>query len=174
MRSKKWLASGVAIGLSLAAVVLWGATALPLGQGVLPYSDLVDGPASVTMRQFTSMPGEMGPWHSHPGYVVNVVTQGAITIEDGCGGEQTFTAGQAFENLGGRVHRWKNLGTGQEVEFNTFVLPQGSPLADSFTDRRCGPPLAVSECKENGWENFDFPRSFTNQGDCVEYVRTRH
>ncbi len=175
MRSRKWLVAEVAIGLSVAAALVWGSTAYPLGTGTLTYSDLVGGPATVTMRQFTSSPGEMGGWHSHPGYVVNVIAQGAITIEDGCGGEQTYSAGQAFENVGGRVHRWKNLGTTGEVEFNTFVTPQGSPLAVSVTtDKHCGPPLTVSECKEGGWQSFDFPRSFADQGDCVAYVRTQH
>jgi len=39
------------------------------------------------------------------------------------------------------------------------VVPRGSPT------RKDG-------CKNGGWQTFDFPRSFKNQGDCVPFVET--
>jgi hypothetical protein len=36
------------------------------------------------------------------------VNRGAVTIEDGCGGSETYGPGQAFEQIGGRIHRAVN------------------------------------------------------------------
>jgi uncharacterized protein YjiK len=33
-----------------------------------------------------------------------------------------------------------------------------------------GPPLSADACKKGGWQTFNFPVSFKNQGDCVSYV----
>jgi len=35
-----------------------------------------------------------------------------------------------------------------------------------------GGPTSKEECKKGGWETFDFPRIFRNQGDCVQFVET--
>ena len=171
MKSRKRLVVGVGLGLALLGVVAYAATTTILGVGTMPYSELVNGPAEVTTRQFISMPGEEGGWHYHPGPVFNVVTSGTVTVEDGCGEEEAFSAGQAFEKIGGRVHRWKNLGAVPAVEYNTFIVPQGSPLAESLPERRCGPPLGVDECRRDGWQIFTHPHNFMNQGDCIRYVR---
>ncbi len=34
----------------------------------------------------------------------------------------------------------------------------------------CDPPASKDQCKNGGWVNFLFPRSFKNQGDCVSYL----
>lgn len=168
---RKKLMTGAGIGAVLIAAAAYAATTTVLGVGVLPYSEVVNGPAEITFRQFTSQPGEVGGWHSHPGAVFNVVTSGTITIEDGCGGEDTYKAGEAFEKLDGRVHRWRNTGNEPETELNTFIVPQGSPLAISLPERRCGPPRNASECRHDGWRAFDYPGRFANQGECVQQVR---
>jgi len=33
-------------------------------------------------------------------------------------------------------------------------------------------PVAVDQCKNDGWSTFQFPRIFKNQGDCVQFVET--
>lgn len=171
MKSKMRLAVGLGLGLALLGFLAYASTTNILGVGTLPYSELVNGPAQVTTRHFISQPGEEGGWHYHPGLVLSVVTSGTVIVEDGCGGEEAFSAGQAFEKIGGRVHRWKNHGTVPAVEYNTFVVPQGSPLAVSLPERRCGPPRTVSECRYDGWQAFNHPHTFINQGDCVQFVR---
>jgi len=173
MSSKKWIGLAAFVGASISAVLLHASTATIMGIGNLSYSQAVNGPADVTFRQFTSMPGEMGSWHFHPGAVHNIVTAGAITIEDGCGGEQTYSTGQGWEQLNGRVHRWKNLGTAAEAEFNTFIVPEGSPTTNTLPTQRCGPPAVVNECQNDGWRSYDFPRAFGDQKDCVNFVRKR-
>ena len=157
--------------LALFSVVAYGAVTNILAVGTIPYSDLMNGPASVTVRTISFAPGEVGAWHHHPGPLFNVVTRGTVTVEDGCGGEQSYTVGQAFEE-GGRVHRPKNLGTEATFAYQTFVVPFGEPTTNNIpgNERRCGPARNVDECKDDGWRKFDHPTTFSNQGECVAYV----
>ena len=34
-----------------------------------------------------------------------------------------------------------------------------------------GPPTSKDQCKKDGWQQFNTPREFKNQGDCVSYVQ---
>jgi quercetin dioxygenase-like cupin family protein len=168
------------LALGLGCILITGvayATIIPviLGIGVNADAPLVDGPATITFRQLTTTPGDVGKWHYHPGYVHNVVTSGTIKIEDGCGEAPTYTEGQAFETSEGRVHRAINEGSVDAVEYNVFIREQGKPLTRFIPneERRCGPVRNVDECKGDGWQTFDFPHRFRNQGQCVAYVHQR-
>lgn len=33
------------------------------------------------------------------------------------------------------------------------------------------PPASTEECKKGGWESFEVPRKFKNQGDCVSFTK---
>jgi YVTN family beta-propeller protein len=35
-----------------------------------------------------------------------------------------------------------------------------------------GPPTTTAQCKKGGWQTFNVPRTFKNQGDCVSFVKT--
>jgi hypothetical protein len=35
-----------------------------------------------------------------------------------------------------------------------------------------GPPTNKDQCKNDGWQTFNTPRKFKNQGDCIQYVNT--
>jgi len=35
-----------------------------------------------------------------------------------------------------------------------------------------GPPTSKDQCKNGGWQTFNTPRRFKNQGDCVQFVNT--
>jgi quercetin dioxygenase-like cupin family protein len=161
-----------AIGLVALGMLAYAATTVIVAVGVIPHSEFLNGPATVTFRTISFAPGEVGAWHYHPGPLFNVVTQGTVTVEDGCGEEQAFTVGQAFEE-GGRVHRPKNLGTVATFAYQVFIVPEGSPTTVNIpnNERRCGPPRGVDDCKGN-WINFTHPRTFSNQGDCIQYVNT--
>src|SRR5215467_11074495 len=155
---------------------VYAAVPLELYVGTSNHIGLWDGPATLTARTLKTPVGETtGTWHYHPGYVYNVVRSGAITVEDGCGNVQTLNAGQAFETSEGRVHRAYNLGGTDAIESNMFVGPPGRPMTVQIpnNERRCGPPSTVEECKNDGWASFDFPSSFLNQGQCVDFVRNR-
>jgi quercetin dioxygenase-like cupin family protein len=156
----------------LFGVVAYAASSTILGVGTNPQSQIINGPATMTARRLTIPPGEVGGWHYHPGLITAVVTRGTVIVEDGCGGSETFTAGQAFEKNDGRVHRAINPGTVEEEEYNMFIVPQGDPFTVNIpsNQRLCGPALKVEECKDNGWMNFNYPQAFNNQGECVSFV----
>jgi hypothetical protein len=45
-------------------------------------------------------------------------------------------------------------------------------LIDNLTLSSGAGPTSADQCKNGGWENFDTPRTFKNQGDCIRYVNT--
>ena len=177
LRSRIKLAIAAALGfLLISGVVVYASTiAVILGVGTNADAPIVDGPATVTFRHLTTTPGDVGAWHYHPGFVHNVVVGGAVKIEDGCGEEQTYTTGQAFETSEGRVHRAINEGTVDAVEYNVFIRDEGKPLTRFIpnNERRCGPVRTKAECQGGGWQQFNFPFSFENQGQCILYASGR-
>ena len=168
----------LAVSLSVVAligVVAYASTPTILGEGTTPYSEIINAPAKLTARQLIIPPNDPpSAWHYHPGTLLSVVgtqtNHGAVTIEDGCGGAETFGPGQAFEQIGGRVHRAVNLSGETVEEHNMFINPLNTPLTVNLPERQCGPPLTGNECKDGGWMKFTHPRSFSNQGDCVQSV----
>ncbi len=184
-----FLRNKLALTVGLSVVVLFGAiayaqmsTATILGVGDTPHSELIDGPARLTARRLIIPPGTPpSAWHYHPGTLLSVVgnvgsptpdvNRGSVTIEDGCGGSETYAPGQAFEQIGGRVHRAINLSGETVEEHNMFVNPlSDTRLTVNLPERRCGPARSVNQCKDDGWMNFDFPRGFVSQGDCIQSV----
>jgi Tol biopolymer transport system component len=39
-------------------------------------------------------------------------------------------------------------------------------------DAQIGPPTSKNQCRNGGWAIFNFPRTFRNQGDCIQFVNT--
>src|SRR5262245_66589791 len=124
MKHKFIIIAGLAI---LTSVAGQASTSVILAVATNQYSELLGGPAVVTTRQLTITNGEVLTWHYHPGHVFTVVKQGTLTVEDGCGGVEVYTAGMAFEEQPLRVHRGKNLGTNDVVDIQTFIVPLGFP-----------------------------------------------
>ena len=176
LKTRRGLALAISSGVLLIGITAYAAVTFILAFGTIPHSELFDGPAGVTVRTLTIAPGESLQWHYHPGYAYNVIKSGTLTVEDGCGGEETLLAGQAFEELDGRVHRAKNLSATEDVViYNTFIIPQGLPTTRNIPGnvRRCGPPSDTNECKDDRWMNFTHPRPFNSQGECIDYVLHR-
>jgi quercetin dioxygenase-like cupin family protein len=175
MKSKKRIVLGSSICVVVLAIAVF---AVPISNilavGTIPQSEVFNGgPATVTVRQFTIPPGEVLAWHHHPGLAFNVVKQGVLTLEDGCGGEENLLPGQAFEELHAHIHRAKNLTASNVEVYNTFVTPDSTTTINTPGNQRlCGPPLNANDCKASGWVAFTFPRTFANQGDCEQYVIT--
>jgi quercetin dioxygenase-like cupin family protein len=120
--------------------------------GTIPHSELFDGPATVTVRQFLIAPGETLQWHYHPGHAYNVIRRGTLTVENGCGQVETFRAGEAFEETEYHVHRAMNLGTEEVEVYNTFIIAAGNPTTMNIpnNERRCGslaPALTLSSTR---------------------------
>jgi quercetin dioxygenase-like cupin family protein len=157
----KFAKAAVAVGaLGLAGILsTQAATTLIVAVGTIAHSELFNAPATVTVRQILISPGEVLPWHYHPGRAYNIIKRGALTVEDGCGLEEQFKAGQAFEETEFHVHRTKNLGTEEVEVYNTFVVLEGSPTTVNIpnNERRCGQliPVLTMEaarfCPGNPW-----------------------
>lgn len=176
LKTRRARVAAILVTVVLTAVTAYAAVTVILAVGTIDHSQLFDGPATVTDRTLTIAPGESLQWHYHPGYAFNVVQSGQLTVEDGCGGpEETLLPGQAFEEMDGRVHRAKNLGIVPVTVYNTFIVPQGKPTTRNIpnNERRCGPPVDVAECKDGGWNNFNHPQLFVNQGECIDFVKHR-
>jgi hypothetical protein len=58
---------------------------------------------------------------------------------------------------------------GLVVIFSPFLVSTfGTPCAPPPV----GPPTNADQCKKDGWKTFNTPRTFKNQGDCIQYVNT--
>jgi hypothetical protein len=67
-------------------------------------------------------------------------------------------------------------GTGDNIVDPGFVVAY-IPFLTSTTGTPCapppiGPPTNANQCKNDGWKTFNAPRTFKNQGDCIQYVNT--
>ena len=90
----------------------------PLGEGVLPSGKFVQD------LRLTIYPGESVPWHYHPGPIYGVIVSGSLTEEKGCGRPaNTITAGSAFTERTGVIHRVFNYGSEPVVIVLTYIVP---------------------------------------------------
>lgn len=75
------------------------------------------------------------------------------------------------------------MGTGESIvdpdQVVKFIPFRTAPVPDVDNDGildpcdpQVGPPTNKDQCKDDGWKNFTFPRTFKNQGDCIQYVNT--
>jgi hypothetical protein len=61
-----------------------------------------------------------------------------------------------------------------------LVIDSGYVFSDSeqtvvvspTVDVNIGPPTSKEECKNGGWQAFNVPRAFANQGDCIQFMNT--
>ena len=107
------LAAGLLMCQSVAAI-----TVIPLGKGQLPSGDFI------VMSQLILNPGESVGWHYHPGTGLRVVLSGTLTEDAGCGAPLVaHTAGSAFQEDPGHVHRIFNLGNEPVMVQRTDILP---------------------------------------------------
>lgn len=169
----KTVATAISLGVVLLGVTVHSATSNILIEGTIPDSRVFDGAVKVSVRALTIKPGEALPLHYHPGHVFIVVKSGTLTVEDGCGGEKKLTPGQGLEEMNGRVHRGKNVDAEDALVYDIFITSPDKPLTLNVpaNERRCGPPKDIDECRNDGWRKFNHPRSFSNQGQCVDFVR---
>ena len=158
--------------IAVGAVATYALTAVNLAEGAMSFSQLFNGPADVAMRDATMQPGDATAWHYHPGKAYVIVKSGTVTEATGCGGTEIHTAGQAFEEPIPRVHQLRNNETVPAEFLFTVIVPSGQPRTITVPGPLCGPPTNMDQCKDNGWLNFNFPRSFEDQGDCVSFVET--
>jgi quercetin dioxygenase-like cupin family protein len=169
-RLKRLTVIGLGILLLGGVATVYAATSVIRGTGTMAHFAPFDGPATMTARSLFIDANEVLPWHQHPGIgAYTIVKTGTLTVEDGCGGKVVYPQGTAFIEPPGRIHR--GIAGDSPVEtVQTFLVPAGSGFSVNVA-KGCGPPLVVDECKGDGWTAFTAPRTFSNQGDCVTYVR---
>src|SRR6266545_4279086 len=157
------------LGAVLVGVAAYAATSVINAVGTMAHFEPFNGPATMTARNLFINANEVLSWHYNPGIgALTIVKTGTLTVEDGCGGEVVHPQGTAFIEPPGRVHR--GIAGDAPVEtVQTFLVPEGSGFSVNVP-KACGAPLAVEECKGDGWSAFTYPRTFSNQGDCVTYV----
>lgn len=170
---RKGLVAALSLGALILGIAVYAADNVTIADGTYASFEPFGGaPATTRMRTLTIAPGEVLPWHYHSGIgAYTIVSQGTLTLEDGCGGETVYTQGQAFIEHRGRVHRGKNLThAGNVVTAQTFIVPVGTQFTTNTPGQLCGRPMRVEECNGEGWRNFNFPRTFNNQGECITSV----
>jgi quercetin dioxygenase-like cupin family protein len=160
------------VGLTLlgGGATVYAATSVINAIGTIENYEPFDGPATMTARNLLIDANEVLPWHVHAGIgAYTIVKAGTLTVEDGCGDSIVYPAGSAFIEPAGRVHRGK-AGPEPVETVQTFLVPQGTGISINVS-KACGRPLKVEECKGNGWSNFDYPRTFSSQGECIDFVK---
>jgi len=85
----------------------------------------INDDATVRYFDLTYGPGATSGWHKHPGIVLAVVKSGTVTRKSKCERTETFTAGQAFTEVG--AHFVRNPGTEPAVLGITQILPADAP-----------------------------------------------
>ena len=168
-RLKTTILAGLGAAL-LVGVTVYAATSATIGVGTIANFAPFGGPATMTTRVLSINANEVLGWHQHPGIgAYTIVRTGTLTVEDGCGGEVVHPQGTAFIEPAGRIHRGK-AGAVPVETVQTFVVPAGTPFSENVP-QACGAPVVVNECSNNGWSAFTYPRTFSSEGDCVQYVR---
>lgn len=52
------------------------------------------------------------------------------------------------------------------------IIVSGAPAPTPTATPGSGGPTNKDQCKKGGWRNFTVPRTFKNQGDCIQFVNT--
>ena len=88
---------------------------------------LTKGPSDVLTAKLVLPPSGEIPWHSHPGVAIVIIKSGSLTQYHANGCISHHSAGSAFCEQPGEVHRVVNPSTSTPVEiYGTFILPTGS------------------------------------------------
>lgn len=80
----------------------------------------------VTVQEAVLHPGDVVPFHTHPGVVLVAVKQGVLTRIDGDCDVEVHRAGTAFVEAGPEPIRVENRGTQDAVIYVTYLQPVGS------------------------------------------------
>lgn len=173
--------SRVSVSLLFALVLVGAAAATIYGAiissiisvGTAAFVEELEGPGDLSFVTLTFSPGDVSAWHHHPGEVFVVIRSGILTVENPCGGTVAYTAGEAFVEEPGDIHRAANYSGTTTIIDTLYVVPAGGPRSIPVSAPVCiGPPASADACMADAWQTFTVPRVFKNQGDCVSWVKT--
>jgi outer membrane protein assembly factor BamB len=87
-----------------------------------------------------------------------------------------------FDIASGQIVMSFNIGVSDTGAKGIVIVPQLSPPPPPAppppppppppVTNLVGPPTDKDQCKNGGWANFSTPRTFRNQGDCIQFVET--
>jgi YVTN family beta-propeller protein len=110
--------------------------------------------------------------------IVSVIDTASNTVVDTIGvGSQPFDVAMTPDGALAYVpNEGANTVSVIDTATNTVVdtiavgtTPQGVAITP---DPQIGPPTNQEQCKNGGWQQFNVPHPFTNQGDCLQFVNT--
>jgi hypothetical protein len=107
-----------------------------------------------------------------PGITVRFSVTGSVTTS---GSGTTDANGQATFCYTGPASPGNDAITAYADTDNSNTQDAGEPsgaAAKMWTAAQIGPPTSEDQCKKGGWMTFNTPRTFKNQGDCMQYVNT--
>jgi quercetin dioxygenase-like cupin family protein len=137
------LRSAIAGAVAAGTLLTCGsAHATPAGPGVTArlISQTTIGDTDYVVREITVPPGQSTGWHYHDGPVYGYVRQGTLThFHSDCAQDGRYRAGQTVREPSGpdEVHLGANLGDTPLVLDVLYVLPHGSPYAESVPNPGC-------------------------------------
>ena len=118
------------IGSGGARAQVSGLQIVPLAQGFSSANNInlhAEGPSDVLQALLVFQPGGDTGWHTHPGPVVVVVKNGALTEYHRNGCITVHPAGSVFFEKKDEVHRAINQTGGAVEVYVTFISPAGAP-----------------------------------------------
>ena len=86
----------------------------------------VKGPSDILQTELVFQPGAETGWHSHPGPVVVVIKNGALTETHSNGCVTVHPSGSAFFETKGEVHNASNQTGGVTEVYAVFLSPAGA------------------------------------------------
>jgi len=154
--------------------------------------DLFGGNSNITVTGNVLDNGQRGLYVENPyGIPYSVPANTGITAHTNCivgnavAGLEVSAA--SYTGTLNAESNWWGSATGPTIASNPggtgdkIIDPNGvvdyTPFLTSSTGTPCapppvGPPTNANQCKNNGWKTFNTPRTFKNQGDCIQYVNT--
>ena len=153
--------------------------------------DLFGGNSNITVTGNVLDNGQRGLYVENPYAIYSVTPNTGITAHSNCivgnavAGLEVSAA--SYTGTLNAESNWWGSATGPTIASNPggtgdkIIDPDGvvdyTPFLTSSTGTPCapppiGPPTNPNQCKNDGWKTFNTPRTFKNQGDCIQYVNT--
>ena len=90
-----------------------------------------DDKKEIVLLAVSISPGGAVPLHVHPGDCVGSVVEGTVELLVEGQAPRRVSAGEAYNNLRGTVHGFRNVGEGQARLLNSLVVDKGAPRVQS-------------------------------------------
>jgi len=151
-KSVRWIGAALLLLASGAALAHGGAgeeEVRPLAEAQLPATPA----AQATALRVDFAPGATSRPHSHPGPVFVVVVAGTVESALGSGAVQRFTAGEAWYEAPGQLHRiTRNASQTESATLVAWLLSDGqAPLVQPLAAEALAIPSSTPRCRAANW-----------------------